>query len=55
MVMRRFRKGELDFYKGCTPKEIKKYLKQHPENKDYVERFLDNYRYDYVQKKWKNN
>jgi len=49
----RFRKGELQFYKGCTPKEIKKYLKNHPENEQYVTKFLDNYTYNYVKQEWR--
>lgn len=53
MTILNFRKGELDFYQNSEPKEIKQYLKNHPENQEYVERFLDNYRYNYVKKEWR--
>jgi hypothetical protein len=51
--MLRYRKGELNFYKSSLPKELKKYLRGHPENAKYVEQFLDEYEYNYVKKVWK--
>lgn len=48
----KFRKGELVFYKGMLPKEFKQYEKEHPENKEYIDEFLNTYIYDYVKKKW---
>lgn len=50
--MTRLRKGELVFYKSSSPKELKKYIKNHPENQEYVEEFLSRYRYNYVKKTW---
>jgi hypothetical protein len=50
MVTEQFRKGELEFYKGFYPKEFKKYIKDLPEEEEHVTKFLDNFRYDYVQK-----
>lgn len=51
--MKRFRKGELKFYLTSTPKEIKQYLKDNPDNTEYVEEFLKVYIYNYVKKGWK--
>ena len=51
--MTQLRKGELIFYRGFEPKEFKKFIKQYPKNEDQVKLFLDNYRFDYVQKKWR--
>lgn len=48
----RYRKGELLFLKSSLPKELRKYSKEHPENKEYVDQFLTEYEYNYVQKKW---
>ncbi len=53
MTILKYRKGELKFYKDSTPKELKKYLKDHPTNKKYVEKFLDTYIYNYVKKEWR--
>lgn len=51
----RFRKGELNFYKGMTPKELKKYIQIFKANKKYVDYFIENYRYNYVKKVWIKN
>jgi hypothetical protein len=50
--MLRYRKGELAYYKSSVPKELKKYLKAHPDNAKYVEQFLGMYEYNYVKKRW---
>ena len=50
--MIRFRKGELNFYKSGTPKELKAYLKELPFLETFIEAFLNRYRYNYVQKEW---
>lgn len=55
MIIKRFRNGELQFYLGSLPKELSKYRETHPENKKYVQRFLDQYRYDYTKKIWRKN
>ncbi len=49
----KYRKGELTFYKGMLPKELRKYLKGHAENKAFVDEFLKEYEYNYVKKEWK--
>lgn len=48
----KYRKGELNFYKSSLPKELRKYAKQHPENQEFVDAFLSEYEYNFVQKKW---
>lgn len=50
--MKKFRKGELQFFKGALPKELKDYIKDYPSEKEYVDQFLEIYVYDYVAKKW---
>lgn len=50
--MIRYRKGELNFYKSSLPKELKDYVKNNPENKEYINNFLETYRYNYVSEKW---
>lgn len=49
----KFRKGELTFLKGSTPKELKQYTKEYSENEKYVKEFLKHYKYNYVKKIWK--
>ena len=50
--MLKYRRGELAFYKSSLPKELKKYLKEHPETKEYVEMFIEEYEYIYTKKQW---
>ena len=50
--MFKYRKGELAYYKSSIPKELKKYLKAHPENTKFIEQFLEMYEYNYVKKSW---
>ena len=50
--MIKYRKGELAYYKSSIPKELKKYLKAHPDNKKYIEQFLETYEFNYVKQKW---
>lgn len=50
--MIKYRKGELAYYKSSIPKELKKYLKAHPDNKKYIEQFLEMYEFNYVKQKW---
>jgi len=49
----RYRKGELTFYKGMSPQELQKYIKKFPKNKTYVQDFEQNYKYNYVLKRWR--
>jgi len=51
-MQKRFRKGELKFYLGFQPKELTKYIKEHEENKQYVDQFLTIYVYNHVKTKW---
>lgn len=53
MTILNFRKDELEFYKKCLPKEIKKYVLDYPKNKEYIKKFLNIYRYNYVKKEWR--
>lgn len=53
--MLKYRKGELVFYKSSLPKELRKYIKEHPESKEYIEQFLEEYDYNYSQKKWEKS
>lgn len=48
----KYRKGELAFYKSSLPKELKKYSGKFSENKEYLDLFLKEYEYNYVEKKW---
>lgn len=48
----KLRKGELAFYKGMLPKELRKYSKEHVENKEFVDEFLKEHEYNFVSKKW---
>lgn len=50
--MPRFRKGELNYYKKLDPIELNKYIEDHPENTEYVKKFLENYRYNWVSLTW---
>lgn len=50
--MKKWRKGELKFLKGSTPKELTAYMKEHPTNKPYVDQFLSLYTYNFVKKVW---
>lgn len=51
--MPRYKKGELQFYRTSTPKEIKDYLKKHPHLKESIKQFLAEHDYQYRQKTWK--
>jgi len=51
-MAKKYRRGELVFYKGFLPKEFKEYIKQNPDSKEYVDMFLDTYIYNYKTNKW---
>ena len=50
--MVRYRKGELNLYKSMSPTELKKYMNKFPENIEYVKKFLNGYKYNWVKKEW---
>ena len=50
--MIRLRKGELNFYKKMNPTELSEYVKDFPENTDYVIVFLNKHEYNWVKKEW---
>jgi len=51
--MVKYRKGELKFYKKLLPHELNEYINEHPENTEYIKKFLQNYKFNYRQNKWK--
>lgn len=50
--MVRYRRGELHYYKNLDPIELNKYVEDHPENTEYVKKFLENYQYNWVKLQW---
>lgn len=51
--MVRYRKGELQLYKSMNPIEVEDYINKFPENTEYVKKFLESYKYNWVRKEWK--
>lgn len=51
--MVKYRKGELELYKAMDEVELNRYVNKFPENTDYVKKFLETHRYDWVKKEWK--
>ena len=51
-MIKRFKKGELGFYKGCTPSELAKYIKMFPNIQERVELFVEKYSFNFKANKW---
>ena len=50
--MVRYRKGELDLYKSMSETELEKYVNQFPQHTEYVKKFLETHKYNWVKKEW---
>lgn len=50
--MIRYRKGELKFYKSMDEKDLETYVTKFPENTEYVKKFLQTHKYNWVKKEW---
>lgn len=50
--MVRYRKGELLLYKAMSPVELNEYVNKFPEHTDYVKKFLEEHKYNWVKKQW---
>ncbi len=50
--MVKYRKGELLLYKTMSPVELNEYINKFPENTEYVKKFLETYKYNWVKKQW---
>ena len=50
--MVRYRKGELSLYKSMNPVELNEYVNKFPQNTEYVKKFLEGHRYNWVKKQW---
>lgn len=51
----RFKKGELNFYKDSTKLELQEIYKKFGDPDKHLEFFFEEYRYDYVERKWTKN
>lgn len=50
--MPKYRKGELKFYKSLLPYELNEFVNNHPIHTEYIKKFLQTYKYNYVKKRW---
>ena len=50
--MIKYRKGELILYKSMNPVELEEYINKFPQNTEYVKKFLESYKYNWVKKQW---
>ena len=50
--MVKFRKGELKLYKMMNERELSEYVKNFPQNTEYVKYFLETYKYNWSKKEW---
>lgn len=49
----RFKKGEIDFYKKHTPKELEDMYNDIPEKQEAILKFVETYDYNFVKETWK--
>ena len=50
--MVRYRKGELLLYKSMNEVELEEYVNKFPQNTEYVKKFLEGHRYNWVKEQW---
>ena len=49
----RFKRGELDFYKKHSPKELEELYNDIPDRQESIMSFVDSHQYNFVKKTWK--
>ena len=49
----RYKKGELDFYKKHSPKELEEIYNAIPERQQAIMQFVETYNYNFVKQTWK--
>jgi len=50
--MVKFRKGELELYISMSPTELGKYINDFPQHTEYVKKFIESHKYNWVKKEW---
>ena len=50
--MKKFKRGELTFYKTHLPKELLEFIKENPEYEERVNNFIKLYKFNYVKNEW---